>query len=49
MPTAIEYLDTGRAVRIVDMVNDRVLVDDLTDVDCDMATNYDTYSIVSHV
>ena len=43
VPTAIGYLDTGRAVRIVEMVNDRVLVEDLADVDCDMATIYDTY------
>ena len=43
VPTVIGYLDTGRAVRIVEMINDRVLVEDLADVDCDMATNYDTY------
>ena len=43
VPTVIGYLDTGRAVRIVEMINDRVLVEDLTDIDCDMATNYDTY------
>jgi len=43
VPTAIGHLDTGRAVRIVEMINDQVLVEDLADVDCDMATNYDTY------
>ena len=34
VPTAIGYLDTGRAVRIIEMINDRVLVEDLADVDC---------------
>jgi hypothetical protein len=42
VPTAVGYLDTGRTVRIVEFINDRGLVEDIADVDCDMATDYDT-------
>ena len=43
VPTAIGYLAAGRTVRVVELINDRVLVEDIEDVDCDMITNYDMY------
>ena len=43
VPTAIGYLAAGRTVRVVTMVNDRVLVEDVGAVDCDMVTDCDTY------
>jgi len=43
VPATVGYLGTGRTVCIVEFDNDRVLVEDITDVDCDMVTDYDTY------
>ena len=34
-------LAVGRVVRIVEELNDRVLIEDVGAVDCDMVTNYD--------
>ena len=41
VPTTIGYLAAGRTVRVVEMVNDRVSVEDIGAVDCDMVTEYD--------
>ena len=43
VPTAVGYLAIGRTVRVVDMLNDRVLIEDVGAVDCDMVTDYDMY------
>ena len=41
VPTEVGYLAVGRIVRIVNMLNDRVLIKDVGTVDCDMVTDYD--------
>ena len=41
VPTAVGHLAAGRTVRVVTMVNDRVLVEDVEEIDCDMVTDYD--------
>ena len=43
IPTAIGYLPAGKTVRVVEVVDDRVLVEDVGDIDCDTITDYDTY------
>jgi hypothetical protein len=43
VPTEVGYLAVGRVVRIVEELNDRVLIEDVGAVDCDMVTNYDMY------
>ena len=43
MPTEVGYLAIGRIVRIVNMLNDRVLIEDVGTVDCDMVTDCDIY------